>query len=139
MTSSDNGMTMAMNPADDDDQPPEAEDEEVVRQRVWYCVDQPDDIRQLAEWIKYKGETAIYWQEFAKHPQQRPLTPMSSLPASPGPVSPSKRHLLQSVSVPSPSKKKHSGKERRLVNKDDFMPLVDKIKKIAAFMEVARQ
>jgi len=108
---------------------PQPDDEDTIRERVWYCVDQPEDIRQLAEWIKFKGETAIYWQEIAK---QRPMTPVSSVPGSP--MSPSRR-LLEAVRVPATIKKR----DERVLSRDEFIPLVEKLKKVATFMEIVRK
>ncbi|KAF8539467.1 hypothetical protein BDD12DRAFT_837908 [Trichophaea hybrida] len=114
---------------------PQLDDEDTIKERMWYCVDQPDDIRHLAEWIKFKGEMAIYWQEIAKQ-QPRPMTPVSSVPGSPMPMSPSRR-LLEAVRVPATIKKKKD--DERVVNRDEFMPLIEKLKKTAAFMEIARK
>jgi hypothetical protein len=113
---------------------PQPDDEETIKERVWYAVSGADDIRDLAEWVRFKGETAIYWQELAK--QQRPLTPGPSVPVSPscknpaGLMSPS-RHILDAVRVPI---KKPA--EEKVIKKEDYMPLVDKLKKVAMYMEV---
>lgn len=112
---SDNGMDI------DVPEVPQPDDEETIAARVWYCLDTAEDVKRAADWIKCKGDTAIYWQEVLK--QSRPMTPVSSVPASP--MSPS-RKVLDSVRAVK--------KREEEVTKDHYMPLVDKLKKIAGFM-----
>jgi hypothetical protein len=112
---------------------PQPDDEETIKDRVWYAVSEPEPIRALADWIRFKGETAIYWQEMAK--QQRPPTPGPSVPASPALAASPSRHVVEAVRVP--SKKGEEVKAEKVVRKEDFMPLVDKLKKIATYLEVA--
>ncbi|KAI5858138.1 hypothetical protein BZA05DRAFT_415498 [Tricharina praecox] len=119
---------------DEDQEEPEEYDEEAIRERVWYAVSEPCDIRQLADWIKYKGDSAIYEQATQNHPP----TPGPSVPVSPKNATPA-RQFLSSVNV-SPTKGGAPANAPAVpaapVKKEDFMPLVDKIRKIADYFEL---
>ncbi|KAA8913633.1 hypothetical protein FN846DRAFT_79705 [Sphaerosporella brunnea] len=111
---------------------PVPDDEETVRARIWYLVSETADIQQLADWIRFKGEMALYEQELAK--VQSPPTPGPSVPASPSPnaaASPM-RQVMEAVSVPV-RKKDYYPLARTPVTKEGFMPLVDKLKKLASY------
>lgn len=118
---------------DDPDAPevPLPDDPEVVKARVWYCIEGAEDLRGLADWIKYKGETELYNQELAK--QQTPPATTATTAISPTDKTIPGRHILEAVQVPLVKSSKQD-----LVVKEDFMPLVEKIKKISGFMELAQ-
>ena len=116
--------SISSDPGADQEEEQEEYDEEAIRERVWYAVSEPHDIHQLADWIKYKGDSAIYQQEI------RPLTPGPSVPASPS--STPTRQFLTAVSIPP----KKGGVSGTPVVKEDFMPLVEKIHKIADYFEL---
>jgi hypothetical protein len=114
--------------------PSQPEDEETVKGRIWYAVSEPENIRHLAEWVKFNGEMAIYWQEVAK---TRPMTPGPSVPTSPNgkglgdTIGPSKQSALE-IHVHSNIKR---GTEAEDVVEGKFMPLVEQLKRIAEYMD----
>jgi hypothetical protein len=123
---SDNGV--------DEDAPevPQPEDE-TIRKRIWYAVSGKHDVKQLAEWIKFMGEMAIYEQDVAN---QQPITPESSVPASPNRAG---KNVLIEVRVPG-RKNNNNGSlksEKQHVFRGDYMPLVEKLRKISSFVDEA--
>jgi hypothetical protein len=112
-----------------DQEEEEEYDEAEVRKRVWYAVSEPQNIHHLADWIKYKGDLAMYHQET----RVRPLTPASSVPASPSCSNTPTRQFLAAVNIPS-----KKGGVPTLVAKEDYMPLVEKVHRIAEFFELSQ-
>lgn len=129
------------NPADDEPDVPEKKDEDDAASRIWYAVSGSQNVRKLAEWIKYQTDLVLFAKATAANNKIGDSLPVVAAAAPKNKHAPEKastdtvsRKLL--VEVRLPLRTSEPADPADLVAKESTEAFCFQLQRIANFMEL---